>query len=63
LSTEHHTQNSKDQGRRPVNSRREREKKREREEEREGRKRRELGGGQGSALTLQRQGGLEAKSR
>jgi hypothetical protein len=44
LSTEHHTQNNKDQGRRPVNRRREREKNREREEEREGRKRRELEG-------------------
>jgi hypothetical protein len=59
LPTERHTQNNKDQGRRPVTRRRERKKERERDSERKGKKRRE--GSRGSAEAGRAEGQAEMK--
>jgi hypothetical protein len=61
LPTERHTQNIKDQGRRPVTRRREREKERETDLEREGRKKREGNGGSAEAGRAEGQAEMKAE--
>jgi hypothetical protein len=61
LPTDRHTQNNKDQGRRPVTRKRERERKRERDSKRGGRNRREEGLGSAEAGRAEGQAEMKAE--